>query len=153
MNAFNIFKSFRMKAERGWDTLYVAIDLHGTLVKPGHEHIEFYPHAIDVMKWFNNRSDFKVILWTSSHDAEIKSFLAACALNGIHVDFINENPIEPDSALACFDKKFYFNILLDDKAGFVGETDWLLIKTLLLERDVFEASQKQPKSCNTHGQS
>lgn len=112
--------------------LYVAIDLHGTIVKPGHEHFDFYPHAIEVLKWFNNRSDFKVILWTSSHDGEIKSFLAECSRIGIRVDFINENPIEPDSALACFDKKFYFNILLDDKAGFVGETDWLKIKNALI---------------------
>jgi len=139
MNTFNIENTFRLKAERRWDMLYVAIDLHGTIVKPGHEHFDFYSGAIEVMKWFASRSDFKVILWTSSHQREIDAFLRECALKEIRIDFVNENPIEPDSVLACFDKKFYFNILLDDKAGFVGETDWLKIKNALIELGVWSS--------------
>ena len=132
-NTFNIERTFHLKAERRWDMLYVAIDLHGTIVKPGHEHFDFYPHALEVLKWFNSRPDFKVILWTASHEREVSAFLRECAVQGIRMDFVNENPDEADSVLACFDKKFYFNILLDDKAGFVGETDWLRIKNALIE--------------------
>ena len=130
-NDFNIETAFRHKAERGWQTLYVAVDLHGTLIKPGHDCIEFYPSAIEVMKWFNRRNDFKVILWTSSHNKEISEFLDAAKRDGISIDFVNENPLEANSKRACFDKKFYFNILLDDKAGFIGETDWTLIARIL----------------------
>ena len=37
----------------------------------------------------------------------------------------------PITIVQCFEKKFYFNILLDDKAGFDPETDWSVIKEYL----------------------
>ena len=132
-NTFNIEKTFKTKAERNWHTIYFAVDLHGTIIKPGHDKVEFYPDAISVVKWINKRPDCKIILWTSSHQSEISNFLYECQKNEIHFDFINENPLEGDSEKACFDKKFYFNILLDDKAGFNAETDWALIKQTLIE--------------------
>lgn len=131
MNAFNIKKTFEDKAKRGWVTLYVLADLHGTIIKPDHGKIEFYPGAIEVLRWFNSRRDFKVILWTSSFGPEIGDFLNVCKRLGIRIDFVNENPLEANSAKACFDKKPYFNILLDDKAGFEGDTDWYAIKATL----------------------
>ena len=131
MNVFNIERAFQGKAIRGWTTLYVLIDAHGTLIKPGHDKVEFYPNAVEVMKWFNNRNDFKVILWTSSHQEEITEVLRAAAKEGFFFDYVNGNPAESNSIRANFDKKFYFNILLEDKAGFDGETDWLLIKNEL----------------------
>ncbi len=133
MNAFNIERAFKFKEERGWKTIYVAVDLHGTLIRPYHDKIEFYPGAVEVMKWFNSRPDFKVIIWTSSYTREILEFLAECDAQRIGFDFVNKNPLEKNSERACFDEKFYFNILLDDKAGFDPETDWALIKSTLQE--------------------
>jgi hypothetical protein len=98
----------------------------------GHDKVEFYPCAVEVVKWINSRTDCKIILWTSSHSAEVSNFLYECQVNEIHMDFVNENPLEGDSKRACFDRKFYFNVLLDDKAGFVGETDWAKIKQCLI---------------------
>ena len=133
MNTFNIEQTFKLKAERNWDTLYVAVDLHGTIIKPTYDdNIEFYPDAIEVIKWFNLRSDFKVILWTASYPTEVNKFLIEADKVGMRIDFINANPLEANSRKGCFDEKFYFNILLDDKAGFVGETDWTKIKNILI---------------------
>ena len=132
MNLFNIERAFKTKAERGWHTLYVAVDAHGVLIKPYHHCIEFYPEAIEVMMWFNSRPDFKVILWTSSHAKDIKNMLVNLKLSGVTIDFVNCNPLEANSERACFDRKFYFNILLDDKAGFEPETDWKSIKQELI---------------------
>jgi hypothetical protein len=131
MNAFNIVKAFEDKKKRGWHTLYVAVDLHGTLIKPYHDCIEFYPGAIEVMRWFNSRPDFKVILWTSSYLVDIEKFQRACEKEGISFNFINGNPLEKSNGRAFFGQKFYFNILLDDKAGFVGDTDWHLVRATL----------------------
>ena len=128
MNVFNIQRAFETKAVRGWETIYVAVDLHGTLIKPYHDCIEFYPVAVEVIKWFNSRPDFKVILWTSTHFKETLDFLEALRENGLKADAINKNPFEKSSPRANFAVKFYFNILLDDKAGFDPETDWELIK-------------------------
>lgn len=132
MNIFNIEHAFQNKAVRGWNTLYVLIDAHGTLIKPGHDRVEFYPHAVEVMKWFNSRNDFKVILWTSSHQEEVTEILRASAKEGFFFDYINSNPAESNSTRANFDKKFYFNILIEDKAGFEPETDWELVKNELI---------------------
>jgi hypothetical protein len=132
MNLFNIQNTFQLKKDRGWDYIYVAIDLHGTLIKPYHSTIEFYPGAIEVMKWFNSRPEFRTILWTSSYPAEISRTEIAFRSMGVRFDYINENPKQPSSDRADFSKKFYFMILLDDKAGFEGETDWTLIKQELI---------------------
>ena len=51
--------------------------------------------------------------------------------NEIKIDFINENPLCPNTELCDFSGKFYMDILLEDKAGFVGETDWGTIKCTL----------------------
>lgn len=131
MNAFNIVKAFEDKKKRGWHTFYVAVDLHGTLIKPYHDCIEFYPGAIEVMRWFNSRPDFKVILWTSSYLVDIEKFQRACEKEGISFNFINGNPLEKSNGRAFFGQKFYFNIILDDKAGFEGDTDWHLVRATL----------------------
>jgi hypothetical protein len=132
MNVFNIENAFKLKKERNWKTIYVAVDAHGVLIKPYHDCIEFYPVAIEVMKWFSDRGDFKIILWSSSYHKENFELVFQLATNGVVIDFVNENPAEQNSAKACFDKKFYFNILLDDKAGFDPLTDWALIKQELI---------------------
>ena len=132
MNVFNIENAFRLKKERNWKTIYVAVDAHGVLIKPYHDCIEFYPGALEVMKWFSNRDDFKIILWSSSFHRENLELVFQLASNGIVVDFINSNPLEHNSTKACFDKKFYMNIGLDDKFGFEGDNDWKLVKEELI---------------------
>lgn len=138
MNLFNIQKAFITKKERGWNTLYVAVDAHGTMTRPYHGKVEFYPGCAEVMKWFNSRSDFKVILWTSSHTQEIGEIIDEAHKHGFHFDFINRNPLEKSSKRANFDQKFYFNILLDDKAGFEPETDWSAIRAELTRIEQLE---------------
>jgi len=128
MNVFNLERAFQQKKERKWETVYVTIDLHGTLIRPYHDCIEFYPGAVEIIQWFNSRPDFKIILWTSTHFKETLDFLDVAREQGLKFDCINKNPFEKSSPRANFALKFYFNILLDDKAGFEPETDWELIK-------------------------
>ena len=145
MNIFNIERSFKMKDERNWDTLYVATDLHSTIIKPYYnDTIEFYPDSIEVIKWFNSRPDFQVILWTSSYEPEITVFLIEAHKKGIKFDFVNSNPLEQNSKKGCFTRKFYFNILLEDRAGFVGETDWTLIKNELIRLGEWSRTSVKP---------
>jgi len=133
MNIFNIERTFKLKAERNWKTIYFAIDAHGTLIKPTYnEVIEFYPDAIEVVKWLNEKSDIVVILWTASYPTEIAKFLEESFRKGIRFDFVNSNPLEQNSRLGCFTRKFYANVILDDKCGFEGETDWTEIKNELI---------------------
>lgn len=129
MNVFNIQNAFKQKTERKWDTLYVMVDAHGTIIKPYHDGLTFYEGALEVLKWFSDRSDIKLILWTSSHQKEIEELSVILGEHGIKIDFVNENPLEKNSERACFSHKFYFNIGFDDKFGFSGEDgDWMKVK-------------------------
>ena len=132
MNVFNIENAFRLKMERRWDRIYVVVDAHGTLIKPRQNTIEIYPPAVEVMRWFNSRHDISTILWTSTHQPDLSKIILACEELNFGFNSVNHNTNEPNTELSCFDQKFYFNILLDDKAGFEPETDWDLIKLELM---------------------
>lgn len=137
MNLFNIRRSFQQKKERGWKQLYFAIDLHETIIEGKYnlynEGAKIYPYAREFFKWALNRDDITLILWTSSHKEALDEILPRLQAEGIEFDDINHNPWEKNNSLCDFDKKFYFNVLLDDKAGFEGMTDWKLIINELKE--------------------
>ena len=128
MNVFNLQRTFKMKKDRGWKTIYISIDLHGTIIYPYHYCIEFYPGSIEVLQWMTKRKDFKIILWTSSYTKEVVEMVRICKSQNITLDFCNRNPLEQSTDKADFSSKFYFNVLLDDKAGMEPESDWFLIK-------------------------
>ena len=123
--------------ERGWDTLYVLVDVHGTII-PGSWHIknnfEFISKDCkEVLQWMSIRKDFRIIIWTSSKDDEIIDIIQWLAAQGILIDYHNGNPEVRNGELACYDHKPYFNILIDDKAGFEPEKDWAEIKNELID--------------------
>lgn len=58
-------ESLKLKAARGWDTLYVLVDLHGTVFTPTYENAElyeFYPHAKEVLQRLTKSKLFNLIL-------------------------------------------------------------------------------------------
>ena len=123
--------AFRKKEERGWDNwpkVFWAIDLHDVII-PGNytrnnDDKDFYPCAQKVLQWLTNREDMCLILFTCSHDEATKSILEWLEDRKIRFDYVNENPECADSELCTFKNKFYFDILLEDKAGFNGVSDW-----------------------------
>lgn len=135
-----IYNAFKKKRERGWDkwpSLYVVIDLHDVII-PGtytrnNEGRTFYPDGKEVLQWFTNRKDMCLILWTSSWKKPINNILEWMEEHGIKFNYVNENPECLNTELCCFHSKFYFDLCLEDKAGFVGETDWTSIKNALIE--------------------
>jgi hypothetical protein len=130
----NCLKNIRA---RGWDKTYWAFDIHGTMLKPnyqaGHIAKEFYPHAKEVLQQLSKQTDIVRILYTCSYPHEIEEYIAYFKENDIHFDYINENPDVARGAYGYYDDKFYFNVLMDDKAGFDGETDWELIREVLIK--------------------
>lgn len=52
--------------------------------------------------------------------------------HNIHFDNVNQNPEVADGAYGYYHEKIYFNVLMDDKAGFNGETDWKPVYEMLL---------------------
>ena len=121
-----------MKKERNWEKIYVAVDLHGVICPPDYkksgEHTDFYPYAKETLQMLSKRKDVCLILWTCSYPNELKETLLWLKDNDIKMDYVNENPECHSTRLGDFSKKFWAAVILDDKAGFEGETDWKLVK-------------------------
>lgn len=120
-----------------WPWMYWAIDLHDVII-PGtytknNEGRAFYPHALEVLRWLTNRQDMKLILFTSSHKESAHEILDWMQAQGVRFSYFNENPECKNSDLCDFSSKFYFDMMLEDKAGFEGMEDWLSIKQTLID--------------------
>ena len=122
---------YEYMVKRNWDKTYWAVDIHGTILKPNYEAgnipKEFYPYAKETLQYISQMKDVVLILYTCSHPHEIEEYFEFFKENSIEFKYVNENP-EVKSNLegyGCYDKKPYFNVLFEDKAGFSGEQDWV----------------------------
>lgn len=128
-----ITKAFNNARERNWDTLYFAIDVHDTIVmsdsRIGKEpELEFCtPCCKEALRLLSNIHCIRTILFTSSYPKHIKHIAGWLKDNNIHVDYLNENPECLNTKTGYFDKKFYYNVIIDDKAGFDPYTDWEIV--------------------------
>lgn len=132
----SIIRALQLKKKRGWDKIFFAIDLHDTITwssytKNEAAEKEFFPYAIDALQVLSERKDVVLILYTSSYSEYLKDYLDTFTQNGIYFKYLNENPECPSTDIGDFSKKFYFNVLLDDKAGFNPILDWKKIHNLI----------------------
>lgn len=134
-----IHKMFLHSFNKKWNETYWAIDMHRTLIKPTYDlndkSLTYYPFALEVMKILTEREDIKTIMWTSSYPQEINEYVRQLSLDGIVFDQINENPniSSNNGNFGYYEKKFYFNVLIEDKAAFDPETDWEPIYHLFMK--------------------
>lgn len=120
-----VIRAFQEKYQRGWDTLYLAVDLHGTIIERyTGENISPYKGAEEVLKVLSSMPDIVLILFTSTTKEALQPFYKWCSEKGIHFKYLNENPECSSNKTRDFSKKFYYNLLIDDRAGFNPETDW-----------------------------
>lgn len=131
-----IIEQYDIARFRGWEKLYWAIDLHNTLIFPTYGKMEasdvvYYPNACDVMKLLSDREDTRLIMYTCSWPQETKMYRAKFLNDGISFDWVNENPEVDQTKYGYYQEKPYFNVLLDDKAGFKPATDWGNIGSIL----------------------
>lgn len=146
-----IINAFKKKEQRGWDKwprMFWAIDLHDVII-PGTYTLnnsgrELYPHAGLILRWLTNRKDMCMILFTSSHKESIDDILGWLKKQEIVFDYVNENPECPNNDLCDFSKKLYFDVMLEDKAGFDGLVDWKNIMIAL--KDIGEWDRKYSHS-------
>ena len=131
-----ISKQYKVAKSRNWDRMYWAIDLHGTLILPNYEKMKaedvvYYQDAMEAMQALTARSDIRLIMYTCSHPAEIEEYKKRFHADGIHFDWVNCNPDVAQTEYGYYEDKPYFNVMLDDKAGFDPEVDWIYIRGLL----------------------
>lgn len=133
VKAFDI--AFNKMKTRKWDWIYVVVDIHDTIIKGDYnnETFDYYPYAKEVLQILSKREDIVLILWSSSHSKQLKEYYSNFIKDNIDFDFINENPIELTNYLQDFSKKFYFNVGIDDKFGFIPEIEWKELYNYLIK--------------------
>jgi len=134
-----IRNALKQKAEKNWDRLYWAIDLHDTIITGTYNRFNhgstIYPHAKEVLDFLHDHPEHQTILWSSSHDDALFDIIKRFDLR---FNYINKNYEVPSNELCDFDKKLYFNLLIDDKAGFDGNTGWGDIKNELIYQQIWK---------------
>lgn len=122
-----INQAYETARKRNWDTVYWAIDLHGVCLRSTYKSgaHEFYSQeAIEALRLISAQPESRIIIWTSTHESQYQQIRDLFWDNGCNVHYINENPEVPSTEISSFNSKFYFSILLDDKAGFDQDEDW-----------------------------
>jgi len=126
--------AFKRKQSRGWDKIYVAVDIHDTIFRACYENIEtyeYFPSAMRALRMLTERRDVCLILWTSSFEDKIADYLKRFQSDKIVFDYVNENPEVTRTPLADFSRKFYINVGIDDHFGFDPEKDWKKVLIIL----------------------
>ena len=117
--------------EKKWDKIYVLVDIHNTIFKPSYhkkETYQWFKGALESLQFMTKCKKICMILWTSSYKDKIDDYISVFEKNGIHFDYVNENPEVENDDLSCFDGKLYFNVGIDDKFGFCAEMgDWDIV--------------------------
>ena len=141
----SIIKSFsealKQKEKRGWEKLYVLVDIHNTIFKPcyhNEETFDWFPDALEVLQYLTKDTRFDLILWTSSYQDKIHMYLEEFEKHNIKFNMININTEVESDDLGCFEEKTYYNIGIDDKFGFDAMTDWTVIKNWY-EREIIHS--------------
>lgn len=131
MNLIKAIKqAYKTKEEKQWPKLFWAIDLHGVCLNSNYANSNYTfinDKVVEALQLLQQHSENELIIWSSRHDFEKPSILDFFAKNGINIKYFNTNPLVNNTITGDFTQKFYFNILLDDKAGFDPDIDWQTI--------------------------
>lgn len=122
-----VAKAYAVMQARNWDTVYWAVDLHGVCLKSNYktDSYEWINEAAKrALKVISSLPESKIILWSSVYTTEMAGIKEFFNAEGINVHGFNKNFHEKSNEVSCFEEKFYFSVLLDDKAGFDPDTDW-----------------------------
>ena len=130
----NIVRSFetafkRMK-EKGWDKIYILVDIHDTVFEATYSKDEYYrwfPYAKEALHLMSINPRISLILWSSSYTDAIEKYIDTFEKSKIHFDMVNINKETEDNELSCFAQKTYFNVGIDDKFGFDARVDWEIV--------------------------
>lgn len=130
----HITKALKRMKDNNWDFMYLAIDVHGTMIKPTHHNdnkFEFYNDAEKALQYISTREDIVMIMYTSSYPEYIDKLMGFLVDHDIYFDYVNENLNVESDHVCDFSDKFYYDALLDDKAGFNPDTDWTKLMNTL----------------------
>lgn len=146
-----IKRAYEILDQRNWDTIYVSLDLHGTVMESNYtdSHGKLLESAIEPLRIISNLPEICIILYSCCYEEDYAEYMKLFMKHGIKVEYFNENPRIKNTKTGCFDKKFYYSVLIDDKAGFDPE-DWRLVKDWFLFSRSFSSRVKEISKPNAN---
>lgn len=129
-----IKKEFTKARRRGWDKIFIFVDFHEVIMVPDYQadipQVDYYPFAKELLQHLTKRKDICLVTWTCSHPHQIQNYLNEMRVDNIEFDYVNENPeVGTDQKYGNYDKKPYYNIVLDDKGGVEPDELESILKT------------------------
>jgi hypothetical protein len=120
----SIRKAYRTALARGWDTLYVLVDVHDTVSGSNYKDTEapFFPEAIEALRELSSFPEVCLVLWTCCYPKDFQRYGERFSEQGVQFKHFNKTPVE-NTKTGDFTDKPYFSVLIDDKAGF-DPADW-----------------------------
>ena len=120
-----IFDAYSNFKKKNWNKIYIALDIHGTCADADYKHVskKLYENSIEPLKKLSNFPEVSIILYSCCHKKDQEEYIKLFTDNGIKIDYFNENPEVPNTETGCFDIKFYYNLIIEDK-GFFNKDDW-----------------------------
>lgn len=138
MDIIGAFEAAFYRAKKNdWDYIVVLVDIHDTIFKAcwdNPENYEYLGKAKEALQLMTRMPNIKMILWSSSYIDKLADYMYKMSGDYICFDTVNKN-IEgiENTKLACFDKKLYFNVGIDNAFGFEPEKDWNNIYNYLIQ--------------------
>ena len=127
-----IHRAYDTMHKRKWDKIYWAVDLHGTCLESNYKNSDFNfinEECIDTLRYLSSLPESVIIVWSACYDSDFEKVKALFNKHEINIHYFDENLSIQNTATGNFDQKFYFSVLLDDKAGFDPDTDWTKVRT------------------------
>lgn len=119
-------KTYKENHELRYEKIYIAVDIHGTILEPSWDKTENFTYlgsSKEALQGLSAREDTVLIIWSSSYPEKLKMYQEKFKEDGIDFKYLNQNPEVESGRISCFETKPYYDILLDDKAGFEW-TEW-----------------------------
>jgi hypothetical protein len=144
-----ITKQYAKQMKNHWYESYWMIDIHGVICHPNYDldklELKFVnTFARTALQMLSQRDDIRLILHTSSYPDQIMEYIKILEEDEIFFDYLNENPeIRSYEDFGYYESKPYFDIYLDDKAGFVPD-EWMEIVAFLSVCDEPDEEWKNP---------
>ena len=80
LKSFN--NAYKSAQKKKWDKIYVAVDIHDTIVYGNYNTdelpTEYIANAKEVLQYISQREDIVLMLYTCSHPHEIEKYFALC---------------------------------------------------------------------------
>ena len=132
-----IDRCFQITDIKKYPKVYIAVDLHDTIIASNFQNKvfgKFFEGALKTLSYLSKLDEVCLILYTSSYPENVILFNEYLKQFNIKFDYFNSNPECENTETGDFRVKFYYSLLLDDKAGFDPETDWEIVFLKFFER-------------------